>query len=189
MLHSLAGGGIQRVGAQRMGAQKLHIVDLLHRNLLRTTGGHQARQGGGRRLQKYRVGGESQQGLRAALHVQHRGAVHQHHAGARLACRAVLDHSRSLARKRWNRGPAQRRTVRVRRVGRRQQGHRERAVHLFRIGALRGVGARAKTLCRTKTLWTCGNTEVIGGRTQQVHRCGGGELRRTQTLNKVAATH
>ena len=149
-----------------MGAQKLHIVDLLHRNLLRTTGGHQTRQGGGRRLQKYRVGGESQQGLRATLHIQHRCAVHQHHAGASLACRAVLHGALALVRKGGNRGPAQRRTVRVRRVGRRQQGHRECAVHLLGIGTLWGVGARTKTLCRTKTLWTCGNTEAIGGRTQ-----------------------
>ena len=146
-----------------MGAQKLHIVDLLHRNLLRTTGRDQARQGGGCRLQKYRVGCERQQGLRATLHIQHRGAIHQHHAGARLACRTVL-HS-PLVCKGGNRGPAQRRTVRVRRVGRRQQGHRECAVHLLGIGTLRGVGARTKTLCCTKTLWTCGNTEAISGRT------------------------
>ena len=172
-----------------MGAQKLHIVDLLHRNLLRATGGHQARQGGGRRLQKYRVGGESQQGLRATLHIEHRGAIHQHHAGTRLACRAVLHGALALVRKGGNRGPAQRRTVRVRRVARRQQGHRERAVHPLRIGTLRGVGARTKTLCRTKSLLTCGNAEAIGGRTQQVHRRWGGKLRRAQTLNKVSATH
>lgn len=103
-------------GAER-GRQGRRAVDPLHRDRAEGTGagGLRERFGGGSQPwvlggQPVRVRGPQQQGLAAALHVERRFALDEHHQGARLATGLVRGTGRRF-------GPAEGRTVSVRRVG------------------------------------------------------------------------
>ena len=127
--------------------EKLHVVDLLNRDLIHAARVHHARDGRGGRLEQNRVGRKDEQGLRAALQVEHRRTIHEHHAGAGLASRAVPQGCRALRELRQL-GPGEGGTVGVGRVRGGQKRHRERAEHLLGRGAARSLIARAEAVGR-----------------------------------------